>query len=81
MDDRTCFRRHNQKSFWNRKGNNFARSLLTDPATVPDQILSALVIIFSFIQFILGIWQFILLYKGLKVAVAQELNRTKNILN
>src|SRR5690606_25970065 len=31
-----------------------AKSLLTDPATVPDLILSALVIIFSFIQFFLG---------------------------
>ena len=56
-----------------------ARILTTEIESTFAIILALLVGIFSIIQAILGIWQLILLYKGLKVA--QELNSLKTILN
>ena len=53
--------------------------LLSDPSTIIALILSGLIIIFSFIQGGISLWQLILLYKGLKVA--QNLNRKNTILN
>lgn len=56
-----------------------AKILTTEIETTVAIILSLLVGIFSLTQAALGIWQLILLYKGLKVA--QELNSWKIILN
>ena len=56
-----------------------ARVLTTEIESIVAIILALLVGIFSLAQAILGIWQLILIYKGLKVA--QELNNWKTILN
>ena len=56
-----------------------ARVIITDIESSFIIILSLLVLIFSIIQVICGIWQLVLLYKGLKVA--QQLNGWKTILN
>ena len=56
-----------------------ARILITEIANSVVIILSLLVGIFTLVQAVLGIWQLILIYKGLKVA--QELNSLKTILN
>ena len=56
-----------------------ARVLTTEIESIVAIILALLVGIFSLAQAILGIWQLILIYKGLKVA--QELNSWKTILN
>jgi len=56
-----------------------ARILTTEIESSVSIILSLLVGIFSLLQAVLGIWQLILIYKGLKVA--QELNSLKTILN
>jgi len=56
-----------------------ARVLKTEIETTLAIILGLLVGIFSLIQAVFGIWQLILIYKGLKVT--QELNGLKTILN
>jgi len=56
-----------------------ARILTTEIESTFAVILALLVGIFSLAQAVLGIWQLILIYKGLKVA--QELNSLKTILN
>tara|TARA_R110002033_G_scaffold146047_1_gene183537 strand:+ start:546 stop:1148 length:603 start_codon:yes stop_codon:yes gene_type:complete len=56
-----------------------ARVLTTEIESAFAIILALLVGIFSLLQAALGIWQLILIYKGLKVA--QELNSWKTILN
>ena len=56
-----------------------ARVLTTEIESIVAIILALLVGIFSLAQAILGIWQLILIFKGLKVA--QELNSLKTILN
>jgi hypothetical protein len=56
-----------------------ARVLTTEIESIVAIILALLVGIFSLAQAVLGIWQLILIYKGLKVA--QELNSLKTILN
>jgi hypothetical protein len=56
-----------------------ARVLTTEIESIVAIILALLVGIFSLVQAVLGIWQLILIYKGLKVA--QELNNWKTILN
>ena len=56
-----------------------ARVLTTEIESIVAIILALLVGIFSLVQAVLGIWQLILIYKGLKVA--QELNSWKTILN
>ncbi|AOW19343.1 YIP1 family protein [Urechidicola croceus] len=56
-----------------------ARILTTEIESTIAIILALLVGIFSLVQAVLGIWQLILIYKGLKVA--QELNGLKTILN
>ena len=56
-----------------------ARILTTEIEPTIAIILALLVGIFSLMQAVLGIWQLVLIYKGLKVA--QELNSWKTILN
>ena len=56
-----------------------AKILLGEVNTVTSITLSILVILSTLIQAVIGVWQIILLYKGLKVA--QSLNATKTILN
>ncbi|MFY7669672.1 YIP1 family protein [Tenacibaculum sp. MEBiC06402] len=56
-----------------------ARILTTEIESTIAIILVLLVGIFSLVQAVLGIWQLILIYKGLKVT--QELNGLKTILN
>jgi hypothetical protein len=56
-----------------------ARVLTTEIESIVAIILALLVGIFSLAQAILGIWQLILIFKGLKIA--QELNSLKTILN
>jgi hypothetical protein len=56
-----------------------ARILTTEIESTVAIILALLVGIFSLAQAVLGIWQLVLIYKGLKVV--QELNRWKTILN
>ncbi|OCK41827.1 hypothetical protein BA195_13630 [Tenacibaculum soleae] len=56
-----------------------ARILTTEIENSVVIILSLIVGIFTLVQAVLGIWQLILIYKGLKVA--QELNNLKTILN
>lgn len=56
-----------------------AKILLGEVNTFTSITLSILVILSTLIQVVIGIWQIILLYKGLKVA--QSLNATKTILN
>ena len=56
-----------------------ARVLTTEIDSTFAIILALLVGFFSLLQAALGIWQLILIYKGLKVA--QELNSWKTILN
>ena len=53
--------------------------MITEIESIVTIILALLVGIFSLAQAVLGIWQLILIYKGLKVA--QELNSWKTILN
>ncbi len=53
--------------------------LLSEVDTVLALILSGLIIVFTLIQGGVSFWQFILLYKGLKVA--QNLNGKKTIFN
>lgn len=56
-----------------------ARIITTDISTTLKLTLSILVIILMLVQAIFGIWQLILLFKGLKVA--QKLNSLNTIMN
>lgn len=56
-----------------------ARILLTDVQTSILLVFTFLILIFSFLQAALGIWQLILIFKGLKIA--QGLNSLKTIIN
>jgi Yip1 domain len=56
-----------------------AKTITTDIDTTLKLLLSFLIIILFLVQAIFGIWQLILLFKGLKVA--QKLNSLNTILN